>query len=125
MASPSLGIKRHCQSCGNNYYDLNKLVITCPSCKTAFDPEILLKSRVNKAIPKAAVKKEEIPDVIVEIDEAIEGVDAPIDDDTDVLTDDSDLAVIAKTDSSKDDFELPSPSEAIEDELDKPEDDDS
>ncbi|MCE2516623.1 MAG: FYDLN acid domain-containing protein, partial [Alphaproteobacteria bacterium] len=38
MASPSLGVKRHCQSCGNNYYDLNKSPITCPMCQAHLDP---------------------------------------------------------------------------------------
>ena len=127
MAAPSLGIKRNCQSCGNNYYDLNKKPITCPSCETVFDPEILLKSRVNKPVPQAAVKKQEAvePTEIEEtIDADIEGDDAPIDDDAEVLGDDSDIAAIAKTDGDGDELDLPAAPDAIEDELDHPDDED-
>lgn len=125
MAAPSLGIKRNCQSCGNNYYDLNKTPITCPTCETVFDPEVLLKSRVNKPVAQAVAKKQEAAEV-VEIDENIdadiEADDAPIDDDAEVLTDDSDIAAIAKPEGEGDELELAAAPDAIEDELDHPED---
>lgn len=121
MAAPSLGIKRNCQSCGNNYYDLNKTPITCPSCQAVFDPEVFLKSRVNKPVAQAVKKQEtaEVAEIEENIDADIEGDDAPIDDDAEVLTDDSDIAAIAKPEGEGDDLELVSAPDAIEDELDK------
>jgi uncharacterized protein (TIGR02300 family) len=36
VAKPELGTKRHCQSCGAKFYDLNKDPIICPRCGTPF-----------------------------------------------------------------------------------------
>jgi uncharacterized protein (TIGR02300 family) len=36
VAKPELGTKRHCQSCGAKFYDLNKDPIICPRCGAAF-----------------------------------------------------------------------------------------
>ena len=123
MASPSLGVKRHCQSCGQNYYDLNKSPIVCPHCQAEFDPEVLLKSRRAKPVAQVASKKVEAVENEEEIDTDLEAgiddADAPIEGEDD-LGDDSDLAVIAPAESSDDDIEVAAAGDAIEDELDAP-----
>ena len=125
MANPALGTKRHCQSCNENYYDLNKTPITCPHCNAAFDPEVLLKSRKTKPVASVAPKKEEaaaeadtMEDVITD---DLENDDNDVSQDEDILEGDDDLGVVASKD---DDVEIISTDEAIEDELDAPEMDD-
>jgi uncharacterized protein (TIGR02300 family) len=124
MVEPALGIKRHCQSCGENYYDLNKSPITCPHCQAGFDPEVLLKSRKSKPVAVAAPKKtEEVAEATKEvIDEVlsddIESTDGDVVAGEEILEDDADIAVITP---AKGDEEIVSTEEAIEDELDAPE----
>lgn len=125
MANPALGTKRHCQSCNENYYDLNKTPITCPHCNAAFDPEVLLKSRKTKPVAAATPKKEEaaaeadtMEDVITD---DLENDDNDVNQDDDILEGDDDLGVVASKD---DDVEIISTDDAIEDELDAPEMDD-
>ena len=106
MASESLGIKRHCHSCGSNYYDLDRTPITCPYCETVFDPEVLLKSRRVKAVPVPAVeKKEDEPEIETDIEEDLENVDGGAADNNEILDDDSDLASIAKPEEGDDEEE--------------------
>ena len=119
MANPALGIKRHCQSCDEHYYDLNKSPITCPHCKTVFDPEVLLKSRKSKPVAVATPKKVEPAEA--EADD----LDVDIEDDNtddvvneDIIDDDADLVAIAPTNDGDD--EIVSTDGAIEDELDIP-----
>ncbi len=121
MANPALGTKRHCQSCDEHYYDLNKSPITCPHCQTVFDPEVLLKSRKTKPVAAAPKKAEAVAEVAVDDD-----LDVGIEDETandpaneDILEDDADLTVIAPASHGDDD--IVSTDEAIEDELDIPE----
>jgi uncharacterized protein (TIGR02300 family) len=45
VAKPELGVKRACNSCGANFYDLLRQPITCPKCGAVFTPEVILKSR--------------------------------------------------------------------------------
>lgn len=100
MASSALGTKRHCQSCSGKFYDLNKDPIICPLCNTAFDPEVLLKSRRSKPVaalpskPAAAPAENENTDDSIEED--IEDVDNDIENEDEVLDDDSDLIVVSK-----------------------------
>jgi uncharacterized protein (TIGR02300 family) len=54
MPKAKLGTKRSCVSCGMRYYDLNKTPINCPSCKTEFDPESVIKTRKSRSVAKAA-----------------------------------------------------------------------
>ena len=125
MANPALGTKRHCQSCGENYYDLNKSPITCPHCKAPFDPEVLLKSRKSKPMPAATPKKEEDATEADPIDtglsDDIDSDDNDVNTDDDLLEGDDDLGVIAP---SGDDDDVISTDDAIEDELDTPDMDD-
>ena len=64
MAQAALGTKRHCQSCGERYYDLDKSPIICPLCETPFDPEVRLRSSrlklevIPKDEPKPATPEE-------------------------------------------------------------------
>ena len=125
MANPALGTKRHCQSCGENYYDLNKSPIVCPHCKAAFDPEVLLKSRKTKPVAAATPKKEEAAQADTMEDglaDDIENDDNDAATDDDLLEGDDDLGVIAS--GSDDDEGMVSTDEAIEDELDAPDMDD-
>ena len=53
MAKAELGLKRTCLSCGMRYYDFNRTPIICPGCQTAFDPELVVRSRRGRAVPKS------------------------------------------------------------------------
>jgi len=54
VAKAEWGQKRICPNCSTRYYDMKKNPPVCPSCGTAFDPEILLRTRRGRAAPKAA-----------------------------------------------------------------------
>jgi uncharacterized protein (TIGR02300 family) len=56
MAKAELGLKRTCLSCGMRYYDFNRTPIICPGCQTAFDPELVVRSRRGRAVPKSESK---------------------------------------------------------------------
>ena len=56
MAKAEWGMKRICPKCGGRYYDMKKNPPTCPSCKTPFDPENLLRARRGRAVDKKNVK---------------------------------------------------------------------
>jgi len=45
LASPELGAKQICPSCGVKFYDLLRRPAVCPKCATAFDPEEVVKTR--------------------------------------------------------------------------------
>jgi predicted RNA-binding Zn-ribbon protein involved in translation (DUF1610 family) len=47
VAKPELGLKRICLGCGVRFYDLNKTLVSCPSCGKEFDP--LASSRVSRS----------------------------------------------------------------------------
>ena len=128
MASSSLGIKRHCQSCGKNFYDLDKTPIVCPNCQTTFDPEVLLKSSRVKAtiqpVAQAADAKKD-KEVDADLTEDIDAVNDDIDNDDDMLDDDSDIAAITSSDmSDEEDIETVSSDDGLEGELDANDDED-
>jgi uncharacterized protein (TIGR02300 family) len=56
MAKAELGLKRTCLSCGMRYYDFNRTPIICPGCQTEFDPELVVRSRRGRAVPKSESK---------------------------------------------------------------------
>jgi uncharacterized protein (TIGR02300 family) len=56
MAKAELGLKRTCLSCGMRYYDFNRTPIICPGCQTVFDPELVVRSRRGRAVPKSESK---------------------------------------------------------------------
>ena len=64
------------------YYDMKKKPPVCPKCKTAFDPENLLRARRGRAIDKKAVAKDVADDVIdgLPIAEGDDAEDAVIED---------------------------------------------
>lgn len=123
MASASLGIKRHCQSCGKNFYDLNKDPITCPHCQTIFDPEVLLKSSRAKSMVQPSAKQEtpKTAPAADDLETDIDDVDGNIEADEDMLDDDSDIAAIAPGEMTDDEeIEVTTGDDSIEDELDAP-----
>jgi len=125
MASASLGTKRHCQSCGKNFYDLEKSPIVCPLCATVFDPEVLLKSSRAKVATQAPVKKMDASAAKDDddLDDDLDVEDDDINDDDDMLDDDSDIASIAGSDMKDDDEDLDvSADDALDDDLDDPDD---
>lgn len=81
MAKAEWGQKRICPSCSTRYYDMKKNPPVCPSCGTAFDPEILVRARRGRgekkpvAVVAPEVIIEEIPAAAAE-----EGEDALIED---------------------------------------------
>ena len=96
MASSSLGIKRHCPSCGARYYDLNKDPAVCPACEIVFDPEAVLKSRRFKPMMKPTDEKKPV-DVLVDddLDTGLDDVAGDLDAEDDSLGADNDLSDIA------------------------------
>ena len=126
MSSTSLGTKRHCQSCGKNFYDLEKLPIVCPLCSTVFDPEVLLKSSRVKATSQAPVKKVDTSATSddEDLDDDLDVEDDDLNDDDDMLDDDSDIVSIAGSDMKDDDEEIEvSADDALDDDLDDQDDD--
>ena len=128
MASSSLGIKRHCQSCGKNFYDLDKTPIVCPNCQTTFDPEVLLKSSRVKATIQPVAKATEAKkdkDVDDDLTDDIDDVNDDIENDDDMLDDDSDIAAITSSDmSDEEEIEPVSSDDGLEGELDATDDED-
>jgi len=64
MVKPEWGIKRHCQACGVNFYDLKRSPIICPKCDAEFDPEASVKlrrSRVTAEKVTAVPTKKDAP----------------------------------------------------------------
>ena len=70
MSKASWGLKRHCPSCGNRFYDLGKNPVACVKCKFMHDITVQAKPRRSRAkpapAPKAVVVKKPV--------KAIEGV---------------------------------------------------
>lgn len=64
MSKAEWGMKRICPSCGMRYYDMKKHPPVCPKCKTAFDPENLLKARRGRGVDKKAAAKDAAEEVI-------------------------------------------------------------
>ncbi|MGB1105475.1 MAG: TIGR02300 family protein [Alphaproteobacteria bacterium] len=62
MAKAELGLKRTCLSCGMRYYDFNRTPIICPGCQTEFDPELVVRSRRGRAVPKSGGKTDKVGD---------------------------------------------------------------
>jgi len=60
MAKAELGLKRTCLSCGMRYYDFNRTPIICPGCQTEFDPELVVRSRRGRAVPKSGGKADKV-----------------------------------------------------------------
>lgn len=79
MAKAEWGLKRICPNCGARYYDMKKNPPVCPSCGTAFDPEIMLRSRRGRAAPKAVVVEAPV-EVELPAAEGEEAEDAVIED---------------------------------------------
>ena len=94
MAKAEWGLKRLCPGCGARYYDMRKNPPVCPTCKTPFDPENLLRARRGRTADKKTAKPEENIDDIATasdgdnedaiIEDAEELSDDPVEDVVDV-----------------------------------------
>ena len=77
MAKAELGLKRTCLSCGMRYYDFNRTPIICPGCQTEFDPELVVRSRRGRAVPKSGGKADKVGDSAVVEDVVASEEDEP------------------------------------------------
>ena len=81
MAKYEWGEKRACQSCGKNFYDMQRLPIVCPQCETVFVvPEAVLRRGPQRAgskafSPKRAAAAEVAFEPWVVAEEAADGED--------------------------------------------------
>lgn len=90
MAKPEWGTKCQCGKCGARFYDMGNDPVLCPSCGTAYVPEVILKSRAPQAEepPKPVKAPVKEPDEeTVDIDEEEEDLDIDDEDDDTVLED--------------------------------------
>jgi uncharacterized protein (TIGR02300 family) len=81
LASPELGAKQICPSCGAKFYDLNRRPAVCPKCQTAFDPEEAVKSRRVRA--RSVAPDYEAEDDVAEkpaVEAEVEGFEDEVDD---------------------------------------------
>ena len=96
MAKAEWGMKRICPSCGARYYDMKKKTPVCPSCNTAYDPELVMKSRRGRAAAKAVAA--EAPEEIIDdvIPEAGDDADDTLIEDAEELSDDGEEIEVEK-----------------------------
>lgn len=98
MAKAELGLKRTCLSCGMRYYDFNRTPITCPGCQTEFDPELVVRSRRGRAVPKSDGKVGKADAAAAVADVAEVDDDAPQADKDTSATDDTNADVDFESD---------------------------
>lgn len=115
MANPEWGTKRICPSCGARYYDLQKDPPVCPKCGTAFDPELLLKSR--RARPLPAEDKVKAKGKALSEDEDVQETKG-LDEEDAVETEETELDEVEDADDGDDDSLMEDTSELGEDEDD-------
>ena len=65
MAKAEWGTKRICPSCGARYYDMKKKTPVCPSCNTAYDAELVMKSRRGR-VAAAKPAAEPVPEDVID-----------------------------------------------------------
>jgi uncharacterized protein (TIGR02300 family) len=87
MAKPEFGTKRVCVACGTRFYDLCKNPAVCPKCNTEQPIEQPRGRRAAGNVPEDKRPKKAAPG----IEEADVEIEAPDDDEEDVLEDTSDL----------------------------------
>ena len=89
MIKPEWGAKRTCPKCGTRFYDLGKDdPVTCVECGTAFEPELVLKSKqpLPYDAPKKIVPEKEDGDLAEDLDP--DEAEPNADDDVDLGGDD-------------------------------------
>ena len=92
MAKPEWGSKRTCQSCGANFYDLQRKPIVCPKCAAEFSPQSFSRSqrsRAGAAVQPVAVA-EPAPEPAAQPEAAAAAKAAPDDGDADSFATDAD-----------------------------------
>jgi len=93
MASPELGLKRTCVSCGARFYDLTKSPAVCPKCGTE---QPLDQPRIRRPIeptPTAVPKANKADDGEVDIETDDDAEDDEDIEDASVLDDDDDADI--------------------------------
>ncbi|WP_134496960.1 TIGR02300 family protein [Microvirga pakistanensis] len=110
MAKPELGLKRQCMSCGAKFYDLNRDPAVCPKCGTVFQA-VALSRAAAPAVARSTAEDEDTeletagPEM-VSLDEVEAGEnekDIPVDDDIDVVDDDTDDTFLEDEEEGDDD----------------------
>ena len=71
---PEWGTKRTCQSCGAVFYDMRRVPIVCPKCRTQFDPEVFTKARRSRPQP---VEEKKAPPPKKPVEEGLESEEVP------------------------------------------------
>ena len=112
MAKPEWGLKRTCRECGKRFYDFRRSPIVCPGCQAVFDPLAMLRPRRGRASAAAAppamaaeaVSEQESPETGNDEEETaqVDVVDADIDDDAVIDTDDDDGMIKGTSDLDDD-----------------------
>ena len=101
MSKAEWGMKRICPSCNMRYYDMKKKPPVCPSCKTPYDPENLLRARRGRTADKKQAKDtadEVIDDLPLADDDTAE--DAVIEDAEELGDDDVEVEVEGTNDEN-------------------------
>lgn len=87
MSKAEWGLKRICPSCGTRYYDMKKNPPVCPSCKTTFDPENLMRARRNRSAEKKVAAKDAADEVIDDLPLTDSAADDAVIEDAEELAD--------------------------------------
>jgi len=80
LASPELGAKQLCPSCGSKFYDLGRRPAVCPKCGESFDPEEALRSRRVRARSGAVPDYEDDEPAVKAKEPDAEGFEDEVDD---------------------------------------------
>ncbi|MEO5337753.1 MAG: TIGR02300 family protein [Magnetospirillum sp. WYHS-4] len=99
MASPDLGTKRTCPSCGARFYDLKKNPATCPKCGAKVKADTTAKFRRGKPLEEDVKPKREAaapsvaPDLLAAEGAELEATEelADAEEDEELIEDASDL----------------------------------
>ncbi|AOX19166.1 FYDLN acid domain-containing protein [Kozakia baliensis] len=108
MATPELGLKRVCVSCGARFYDLNRIPAICPKCGTEQPTDLPRPKRGGEVPPdqvKSDAKDQNDEDVDVDLDTDDDSGDDVMEDTSDLDDDDDDLSTDIEVNTDNDEHE--------------------